>query len=518
MSKSTALIASGKMNFTEATKRDAEEKFQQLDAGTAPSPITPPELDSFSQFEQKSKKFHDRIASQDMEVKRAFDTITANKNKRLAAEAAERKRKEDEKQRRRWAREDLIKKIVIISLIAIGAIGIILGAIFGIRAIVKGVEAQEYARYSEENFVISIEDKVAATENSSYYDGYIMAFEVKIKNNSILDVIQIQGEMNVYNAEDKLLVASTCTFSGDLTAGEESTFTLNIDRRQSDEVIEFYYADYDDLRVTFKLTEVIYEGYESREYNGDPVTILALSVGSDGISTTEKTYQEALSLYNQGKYAEALPKFQGLGYYKESLKYYSECLEKVEEAETESAYQSAITLMKNEKYARDVRHKSRTDGNSIPCGALDDVIDEEIEHFRLPKAITGEGEFFLLRARGESMIKAGIDDGDLVLIRKQETAKQGNIVAFLYDNEQTTLKRYKPTDDAIYLCPENDSMQPIVLRGEDSQACRRLASGRRSAPRMRTCNCAYGTIKFSSRVTSTNRKRRHLPPFFYWSR
>jgi len=106
-------------------------------------------------------------------------------------------------------------------------------------------------------------------------------------------------------------------------------------------------------------------------------------------------------------------------------------------------------------------------GNSIPCGALDDVIDQEIEHLRLPKAITGEGEFFLLRARGESMIKAGIDDGDLVLIRKQETAKPGNIVAFLYDNEQTTLKRYKKTDDAIYLCPENDTMQPIVIKGED---------------------------------------------------
>ena len=85
----------------------------------------------------------------------------------------------------------------------------------------------------------------------------------------------------------------------------------------------------------------------------------------------------------------------------------------------------------------------------------------------MPKAITGEGEFFLLRARGESMINAGIDDGDLVLIRKQEIAKQGNIVAFLHDNEQTTIKRLKYKDDAIYLCPENDSMQPIVIRGED---------------------------------------------------
>lgn len=357
------------MNFTEATKRDAEEKFQQLDAGTAPSPITPPELDSFSQFEQKSKKFHDRIASQDMEVKRAFDTITANKNNRLAAEAAERKRiadaeaaekrkaeaaekarlaeikrKEDEERYRRWKREDRIKKIVIISLIAIGAI-------FGIRAIVKGAEAKEYARYSGDNIVITIEDKVEATKNSSYFDGYITAFKVKIKNKSILDVSEIKGEMKVYNASDKLLINSICTFTGDMTAGEESTFTLNIDNRKSDEVVEFYYADCDDLKVTFKLTEVTYGDNETREYSEEPVTILTLSVGSDGISTTEKTYQEALSLYNQGKHAEALPKFEALGYYKESMNYYSDCLEKVEEAETESAYQSAITLMNNEKYA-----------------------------------------------------------------------------------------------------------------------------------------------------------------------
>ena len=73
----------------------------------------------------------------------------------------------------------------------------------------------------------------------------------------------------------------------------------------------------------------------------------------------------------------------------------------------------------------------------------------------------------MLRARGESMIKAGIDDGDLVLIRKQEWPEQGKIVAFLYDNQQTTLKRYKQSEDAIYLCPENDAMKPIIIKGED---------------------------------------------------
>lgn len=106
-------------------------------------------------------------------------------------------------------------------------------------------------------------------------------------------------------------------------------------------------------------------------------------------------------------------------------------------------------------------------GNSIPCGELNEVVDDELKDIRLPKEITGEGEFFLLRARGESMINVGIDDGDLVLIQKQESATEGKIVALLYDNEQTTLKRLRHKDDAIYLCPENDLMQPIVIRGED---------------------------------------------------
>ena len=62
------------------------------------------------------------------------------------------------------------------------------------------------------------------------------------------------------------------------------------------------------------------------------------------------------------------------------------------------------------------------------------------------------------------MINAGIDDGDLVLIRKQDTAERGNIVACIFEGTQTTLKRLKPEKDAIYLVPENDNMQPIVIK------------------------------------------------------
>ena len=107
-------------------------------------------------------------------------------------------------------------------------------------------------------------------------------------------------------------------------------------------------------------------------------------------------------------------------------------------------------------------------GNSIPCGELNEVVDDELKDIRLPKEITGDGEFFLLTASGNSMIKAGIDSGDLVLIKKQShEPANGKIVAFLYDGDQTTLKRYKREKDAIYLCPENDTMQPIVIKGED---------------------------------------------------
>ena len=111
-------------------------------------------------------------------------------------------------------------------------------------------------------------------------------------------------------------------------------------------------------------------------------------------------------------------------------------------------------------------------GNSIPCGPMDEVTEQEVATLRLPVALTGRGEFFLLRARGDSMINAGIDDGDYVLIRKQETAKRGEIVACIFEGTQTTLKRLEPKKDAIYLVPENDSIEPIVIPAERRQELR----------------------------------------------
>ncbi len=103
----------------------------------------------------------------------------------------------------------------------------------------------------------------------------------------------------------------------------------------------------------------------------------------------------------------------------------------------------------------------------VSCG-IPKFAEENIEEYvRLPVSLFGRGDFFLLRARGYSMIDAGIDDGDLVLIRRQDTAEYNQIAVALVGDE-ATLKRYRPQPDgSIRLHPENRSMTDIVVDAAD---------------------------------------------------
>ena len=71
-------------------------------------------------------------------------------------------------------------------------------------------------------------------------------------------------------------------------------------------------------------------------------------------------------------------------------------------------------------------------------------------------------ELFMLKVSGESMINAGINNGDLAIIEKQENAENGDIVVALIDNE-ATIKRFFKEKDHIRLQPENDTMSPIIV-------------------------------------------------------
>jgi repressor LexA len=80
--------------------------------------------------------------------------------------------------------------------------------------------------------------------------------------------------------------------------------------------------------------------------------------------------------------------------------------------------------------------------------------------FPLPREIVGEGELFLLSVAGDSMIDAAITDGDWVVVRRQPTADNGEIVAAMIDGE-ATVKTFKRNDGHVWLMPHNDAYEPI---------------------------------------------------------
>ena len=81
--------------------------------------------------------------------------------------------------------------------------------------------------------------------------------------------------------------------------------------------------------------------------------------------------------------------------------------------------------------------------------------------FPLPKEIVGEGETFLLKVVGDSMIDAAITDGDWVVVRQQPTAENGDVVAAMIDGE-ATVKTLKRRDGHVWLMPHNPAYEPIL--------------------------------------------------------
>jgi len=85
----------------------------------------------------------------------------------------------------------------------------------------------------------------------------------------------------------------------------------------------------------------------------------------------------------------------------------------------------------------------------------------------LPTDFTGEGELFMLRVRGDSMIDAGILDGDFVVARQQQTADNGDIVVAGIPGDEATVKTFKKSGNKITLVPANPTMDPIVFTSDE---------------------------------------------------
>lgn len=94
------------------------------------------------------------------------------------------------------------------------------------------------------------------------------------------------------------------------------------------------------------------------------------------------------------------------------------------------------------------------------------IADEHIESvYPLPAELVGnDSNCFILVVRGDSMINAGIEEGDYLIVAEQETARNGDIVVALVDNDDATVKRFYREADHIRLQPENDDYEPIISR------------------------------------------------------
>jgi repressor LexA len=116
---------------------------------------------------------------------------------------------------------------------------------------------------------------------------------------------------------------------------------------------------------------------------------------------------------------------------------------------------------------RPVRHVPLVGHVAAGTGVL---AEEDVEELvPLPADFTGEGELFMLRVRGDSMIEAGIHDGDYVVVRRQPTADPGDVVVAGVPGEEGTVKTFKRKGKKVVLVPANPRLKPVEYAPDDVQ-------------------------------------------------
>ena len=100
----------------------------------------------------------------------------------------------------------------------------------------------------------------------------------------------------------------------------------------------------------------------------------------------------------------------------------------------------------------------------VTAGLPIEAIEQVDETFSLPSELLGnKKEVFSLRVSGESMINVGIYDGDILIVERQNTAKNGDTVVAMNTNNEATVKTFYKENGHFRLQPENDTMEPIIL-------------------------------------------------------
>ena len=305
----------------EAERREAERKRQEE--------------------ERKRKEEERRIAEEKREAERKRQEeerrIAEEKRKeeeRLAAErrAAEEKRLAEERARQEEAdrirrKKQKIKKIIIAASVLVA---IIVGIII--------YTSVQNAKYSDDNVSVTV---VAKNGENATYNKLHFTLVFEAENTGSIDILQLVGNFKIYNTAGDCLLSDTLTLNGTLKPDNTLQYDVEISLSNTDKNMELFETELSGLKITYQLTSIEFEGYKTKEYKNSEVQILCdvKDAYVEGENAKEKSYQDAVAFYNQGKYGEALPLFKELGDYQDSADYYVQCV-----------FQYSLVLFAQEKY------------------------------------------------------------------------------------------------------------------------------------------------------------------------
>ena len=191
---------------------------------------------------------------------------------------------------------------------------------------------------------------------------------------------------------------------------------------------------------------------------------------SSGVSPSYEEMKESLNLKSKSGIHRLISALEERGFIKR-LAHKARALEVIKLPETASAndiYNSfSPSVIKGG--LDESSNRNNSDENEIPvlgkiaAGTPVEAIQNEVARIPLPSNIEKNGEFFGLKVQGDSMIEAGINDGDTVIVRKAETAENGKIVVALIDDHEAMLKRIRRKGKTVALESANRNYETKIF-------------------------------------------------------
>ena len=191
---------------------------------------------------------------------------------------------------------------------------------------------------------------------------------------------------------------------------------------------------------------------------------------SSGVSPSYEEMKESLNLKSKSGIHRLISALEERGFIKR-LAHKARALEVIKLPETASAndiYNSFSPSIIKGGLDESLNQKS-SDENEIPvlgkiaAGTPVEAIQNEVSRIPLPTNIEKNGEFFGLKVQGDSMIEAGINDGDTVIVKKTDTAENGKIVVALIDNHEAMLKRIRRKGKTVALESANRNYETKIF-------------------------------------------------------